>query len=988
LNQGKFISWLVAVSFFLSLSPNMIPHLVNAEEKNSMKMERIIGLSKEPGVFRNARGLAVAKDGTIFIGDTGESQIEVYDANYKYLRTIGSLGFGKEQFQWIQSIHLDEDGRLYVMDRFLECMKVFNKEGVFIREFTLKDNRKLRFEVLIDFAFLSSGEILVIEVSYYSRVYTMDGKFVRDMEFVNTKETSNGITQCVTIDPEGNIWIGDYFIVIGEYRFSKFNQSGQYLGDFLIWKSRDKYDSDYPLNLCIVGDDLYFSDKYSLKKYKLIEKGTEPATFMETIADEVKGVEDDETSVASVSGLVCVMDTIYYLDSLLNRLVTLSPTKELLGTIDFGIKEYDFLYPNNIVPTHLNFISSPVGVTIGPDNLFYVTNRNQGKVSVYNAEGEEKSSIGKPALGKKKQLGELTYPSDVAVNRDGFVFVSDGYLNRDIECSIEVFDPAYKPFMSIPISSDFYWVMDFDYQGRLVLGSWVGNIAVYDLSQLKEKIVTRTKSYNSRYLFNVADIVVDQDDNLIFSTGEDGMIYWINPDGRTLKTIGNQEDSYKSPIQFPSGICLDGKENLYVVDQGFVRESSLKKFSPRGKLIVKSDWMWCGLSLMTMDSKGLLYVTDSFHHVILVISDSTAAPPLPKDPTLIVSQAEFTFSVDTTVISEQDTFTLSVKVDKLEHTSSIDLIILFPKDLLTFVSCSLGNLLAVQAYKVPKTDIGEGFIIMASNSYDRREASGTGVLFTVKLKAKRSGFINLEFGEILLKNTEGKEVSFAGKKVLSLEVKPRDTVPPSLKINKLPDIVYKPTLYIEGETEPDATVTIREERVPVNSDGTFETTIVLEKGLNNILVEATDRALNTTKIILTVTLRLKTIIKLTIGSKTIIIDNKPSVLESEPYIDKGSNRTMVPLRAIGEPIGARIEYNMADLSVTVLIGSLNVMLWIGKPTALVNGKECPIDPQNTLSPVIVKGRTFLPLRFIAESFEFKVDWEPKAQSITLTYPKG
>jgi sugar lactone lactonase YvrE len=758
LSQGKFISWLLAVSFFLSLSPNMIPSLVNAEEKNSMKMERIIGLSKEPGVFRNARGLVVAKDGTIFIGDTGESQIEVYDANYKYLRTIGSLGFGKEQFQWIQSIHLDEDGRLYVMDRFLECMKVFNKEGVFIREFTLKDNRKLRFEVLIDFAFLSSGEILVIEVSYYSRVYTMDGKFVRDMEFINTKETSNGITQCVTIDPEGNIWIGAYFVVFGEYRFSKFNQSGQYLGEFLIWKNRDKYASDFPLNLCIIGDDLYFSDKYSLKKYKLIENGTKPATFMETIADEVKGQEVDETSVASVSGLVCVMDKIYYLDSLLNRLVIVSPTKELLGTIDFGIKEYGYMYPNNDIPK--NFFSQPYTITIGPDNLFYVTNRNLSKVSVYNAEWEEINSIGKPALGKVKQLGELVSPSDVAVNQDGFVFVSDGYFSRDIECSIEVFDPAYKPFMSIPISSDYDWAMDFDSQGRLVLGSWIGNIIVYDLSQLKEKIVTRTKSYNSRYLFDLADLIVDQKDNLIVSTGEDGMIYWINPDGRTRKTIGNQEDYYNSPIQFPRGICLDSKENLYVVDQGFVRESSLKKFSPRGKMIVKSDFTWCGLYSMTMDSQGLLYVTDTFHDVILVISDSTAE------------------------------------------------------------------------------------------------------------------------------------------------------------------------------------------------------------------------------------VRVKTIIKLTVGSKTIIIDNKPSVLESEPYIDQGSNRTMVPLRAIGEPIGARIEYNMADLSVTVLIGSLNVMLWIGKPTALVNGKECPIDPQISLSPVIVKGRTFLPLRFIAESFEFKVDWEPKAQGITLTYPKG
>jgi hypothetical protein len=465
------------------------------------------------------------------------------------------------------------------------------------------------------------------------------------------------------------------------------------------------------------------------------------------------------------------------------------------------------------------------------------------------------------------------------------------------------------------------------------------------------------------------------------------MIYWISPEGRKIKTIGNQEDEYKSPILFPKGICLDGKENLYVVDQGYSYDSCIKKFSSDGNLIVKSDWMWYGLSLITMDSKGLLYVTDAVHDVILVLSDSTVVPPVPKDPTWEVSKAEFTFSVDNTNITEQDTFTLSVKVDKLEHTSFINLTILYPKDLLTFESCSLGNLLAVQAYKVPKTDLGEGFINIVSNSHDKREASGSGVLFTVKLKAISSGDAYLEFGDILLMNTQGKGVYFARKKALSLVIKTRDTTPPYLNIKTLPDIVYKPILLIKGETEPDATLTIKEKRVPVNTDGTFETTIVLVKGLNYILFGATDIAWNRNRIILTVTLRVKTIIKLTVGSKTIFINDIPSELESEPFIDKGSARTMIPLRAIGEPIGAMIIYDMSDLSVAVLIGSLKVKLWIGKPIALVNGKECLIDPQSKLSPILVKGRTFLPLRFIAESFEFKVDWDPKTQKITLTYPK-
>jgi len=95
---------------------------------------------------------------------------------------------------------------------------------------------------------------------------------------------------------------------------------------------------------------------------------------------------------------------------------------------------------------------------------------------------------------------------------------------------------------------------------------------------------------------------------------------------------------------------------------------------------------------------------------------------------------------------------------------------------------------------------------------------------------------------------------------------------------------------------------------------------------------------------------------------------------------------MVPLRALTEPLGASVMYVAEDQSIIISVGSINVQLWIGKPKAIVNGKEVDIDAQKPVSPVIVKERTFLPLRFIAETFEFKVEWNSITQEITLTYP--
>ena len=125
-----------------------------------------------------------------------------------------------------------------------------------------------------------------------------------------------------------------------------------------------------------------------------------------------------------------------------------------------------------------------------------------------------------------------------------------------------------------------------------------------------------------------------------------------------------------------------------------------------------------------------------------------------------------------------------------------------------------------------------------------------------------------------------------------------------------------------------------------------------------------------------------------IGSRVIIVNDTPGILDSALFIDKNSGRTMVPLRAIGEAIGAIITFDPSTQRIDIKKDATIIQLWIGKPKAMVNGVSVDIDPDKPVSPVIIKGRTFLPLRFIAEAFEFKVDWEASIQRITLTYPNA
>ena len=62
--------------------------------------------------------------------------------------------------------------------------------------------------------------------------------------------------------------------------------------------------------------------------------------------------------------------------------------------------------------------------------------------------------------------------------------------------------------------------------------------------------------------------------------------------------------------------------------------------------------------------------------------------------------------------------------------------------------------------------------------------------------------------------------------------------------------------------------------------------------------------------------------------------------------------------------------------------------YIGQSAAKVNGASVPIDANNPgVTPVIVNGRTILPLRFIGEQLGCQVDWDQAQQLVTVTYPK-
>lgn len=175
--------------------------------------------------------------------------------------------------------------------------------------------------------------------------------------------------------------------------------------------------------------------------------------------------------------------------------------------------------------------------------------------------------------------------------------------------------------------------------------------------------------------------------------------------------------------------------------------------------------------------------------------------------------------------------------------------------------------------------------------------------------------------------------------------------------------------------------------VSFNSDGYYRYRAEIKKGMNSFIIEAWDHAGNRSQLELNVLGLLPVSIQCWIGKLDIIINGQNSKIDAAPFIHASSKRTLVPVRFMVEPIDSTIDFDPSTQIITIKRYRTIIICQIGQATAMVNGIEKPIDPDDqTLSPLIKENRTYLPLRFVAENLGFQVRWNANKQQIDLYFP--
>ncbi len=208
--------------------------------------------------------------GNIYVADTGNNRVELFNDKGGYESSFGTIGEGTDEFKEPTGIAINEAGEIFVADSGNKRIEIFNSEDKYESEiFTAQTPTGLAFDG--DKMFVIEGGTVVQEyeiyrgsrrletfgntgeyplkiakgIAYYNKYlyitdastshvnqYKIEGEIIKFVERLGSK-TGGGNGQFkeptgITVDPSGDLWIVD----AGNSRVQEMTSQGEYITQF------------------------------------------------------------------------------------------------------------------------------------------------------------------------------------------------------------------------------------------------------------------------------------------------------------------------------------------------------------------------------------------------------------------------------------------------------------------------------------------------------------------------------------------------------------------------------------------------------------------------------------------------------------------------------------------------------------------------------------------------------------------------------------
>lgn len=111
---------------------------------------------------------------------------------------------------------------------------------------------------------------------------------------------------------------------------------------------------------------------------------------------------------------------------------------------------------------------------------------------------------------------------------------------------------------------------------------------------------------------------------------------------------------------------------------------------------------------------------------------------------------------------------------------------------------------------------------------------------------------------------------------------------------------------------------------------------------------------------------------------TVLYEGQEIAFDVQPAMI--NDTTMVPMRAIFETLGAKVEWDDETQTITAKRRGDTIVMQIGSNQMTVNDDAVTLD----VSPQLVDERTLVPVRTVSESFKADVEWSEDEKTVSIT----
>jgi DNA-binding beta-propeller fold protein YncE len=157
----------------------------------------------------------VDNNGHVFVTDTGNKRIVVFDEEGNYITEFGSAGFDPGQFDEPVGLAISPNGTVFVVDTWNQRIQGFtpSEDGTFYLPTIQWDVNGWFGQSLDNKPFIAVGpdeHVFVTDPEGYRVIeFTADGQFVRTWgDFGNNLEEI-GLAAGITVDKDGYVWVTD-----------------------------------------------------------------------------------------------------------------------------------------------------------------------------------------------------------------------------------------------------------------------------------------------------------------------------------------------------------------------------------------------------------------------------------------------------------------------------------------------------------------------------------------------------------------------------------------------------------------------------------------------------------------------------------------------------------------------------------------------------------------------------------------------------------